>query len=125
MLRAGQFGAADIQNIAEEIESIGKGEKRELFSRLSVILPHLLKWQFQPRKRSASWEASICAQRNRLARHLQDNPSLQPQLPEAIAETYKDAVLDAIVETRLAKSAFPLVCPFTHEQVMDEAFWPQ
>ena len=104
---------------------MGKGEKRELFSRLTVILLHLLKWQFQPKKRSASWEASIRVQRNRLARHLQDNPSLKPQLPEAMAETYKDAVLDAIVETRLPKSAFPLVCPYTHEQVMDEAFWPQ
>ena len=81
LLRAGKLVRADIEHIAEEIESMGRAEKRGLISRLSVLLLHLLKWRYQTEKRGPSWEASIRVQRNRLADHLNDNPSLKPLLP--------------------------------------------
>jgi len=84
LLRAGDLARADIEHIAEEIESLGRTEKRGLISRLTVLLFHLLKWRYQPEKRGATWEASIRVQRNRLADHLEDNPSLKPLLPRAL-----------------------------------------
>ena len=81
LLRAGKLAEADIEHIAEEIDSMGRTEKRELISRLSVLLLHLLKWRYQPEKRGPSWEASIRVQRNRIADHLDDNPSLKPLAP--------------------------------------------
>jgi Domain of unknown function DUF29 len=78
LLRAGRLAEADIEQIAEEIDSMGRTEKRELISRLSVLLLHLLKWRYQPEKRGPTWEASIRVQRNRLADHLDDNSSLSP-----------------------------------------------
>ncbi len=102
----------------------GGAEKRELISRLSVLLLHLLKWRYQPEKQSPSWEASIRVQRNRLADHLDDNPSLRPLLPQALASAYRDAALEAVVETGLAGSTFPRGCPWTVEQVLDAGFWP-
>ncbi len=124
LLRAGELGQADIEHIAEEIDSMGRAEKRELVSRLSVLLLHLLKWQHQPDKRGPSWEASIRVQRNRLADHLDDNPSLKPLLPQALASAYRDAALEAVAETGLVGSTFPETCPWTVEQALDGGFWP-
>jgi hypothetical protein len=124
LLRAGKLGQADIAHIAEEIESMGKTEKRELVSRLTVLLMHLLKWSFQPQRRVASWEASMRVQRNRLADHLADNPSLRPLLPRALDAAYRDAVLEAVAETGLSDSTFPQTCPWSFEQALDADFWP-
>ena len=124
LLRGGNLAKADIDHIAEEIESMGRAEKRELISRLSVLLLHLLKWRYQTDKRGPSWEASIRVQRNRLADHLNDNPSLKPLLPQALASAYRDAALEAVAETGLAGSTFPETCPWTVEQVSDGGFWP-
>jgi uncharacterized Zn finger protein len=124
LLRAGKLAEADIDHIAEEIETMGRTEKRLFISRLSVLLLHLLKWRYQPEKRSPSWEASIRVQRNRLADHLDDNPSLKPLLPQAVASAYRDAALEAVAETELAGSIFPDACPWTVEQVMDRGLWP-
>ena len=124
LLRSGKLSEADIEHIAEEIESMGRTEKRELVSRLAVLLTHLLKWRFQPEKRSASWEASIRVQRNRLADHLDDNPSLKPLLPQALTAAYRDASLEAVVETGLPGATFPAACPWTVAQVLDGGFWP-
>jgi hypothetical protein len=125
LLRAGRLSEADIAHIAEEIESMGKTEKRELVSRLAVLLLHLLKWQFQPGFRGASWEASIKVQRNALEDHLGDNPSLKALLPQAIERAYGNAVIEAKAETGLPGKTFPVVCPWTIAQIMDPAFWPQ
>jgi uncharacterized Zn finger protein len=124
LLRAGKLVEADIEHIAEEIESMGRTEKRELISRLSVLLLHLLKWRYQSKKRSPSWEASIRVQRNRLVDHLGDNPSLKPLLPQALVSAYRDAALEAVAETGLAGSTFPETCPWSVEQVSDDEFWP-
>ena len=124
MLRAGKYSAADMEHIAQEIESMGKTEKRELASRLSVLLLHLLKWQFQPERRGASWEASIRVQRNRIADHLADNPSLKPTIPAVLKSAWRDAVLDAVAETEMPIAAFPEVCLYSYEQIKNEEFWP-
>ncbi len=124
LLRAGKLAEADIDHIAEEIDSMGRTEKRELVSRLSVLLLHLLKWRYQPEKRGPSWEASVRVQRNRLVDHLDDNPSLKPLLPKALASAYRDASLEAVAETGLPAATFPEACPWTVEQVLDGGFWP-
>ncbi len=125
LLRAGRFAVADIENIAEEIESMGRGEKRELVNRLTILLMHLLKWQFQPGFRSASGSSSIREQRIRLRSHLQDNPSLKAKLGEAYAEAYELAVIGAARETGLSESLFPAAPPYRFEEAMDGEFWPQ
>jgi hypothetical protein len=124
LLRSGKLSAADVAHIAEEIESLGRSEKRELVSRLTVLLLHLLKWQFQPTHRGASWEASIANSRDRIADHLGDNPSLKARLPEAIETAYRYARRDASAETGMRASAFPSTCPYSLSEVMDESFWP-
>ena len=85
LLRAGHVAEADLEHIAEEIESMGRAERRELVSRLTILLLHLLKWQFQPLLKAASWRATIRVQRRDLRKHMEDNPSLTSQLPEAVA----------------------------------------
>jgi hypothetical protein len=124
LLRAGDMTQADIEHIAEEIESIGKAEKRELVSRLDVLLMHLLKWRFQPTGRSTSWRLSIEEQRRKLARHLADNPSLKSRLTEAMADAYGDSILAAARETGLDRSLFPTSCPWSFEQIISPYFWP-
>ena len=124
LLRAGKLAAADIEHIAEEIESMGKAEKRELVSRLTVLLIQLLKWRFQPDRRGTSWEVTTKVQRRDLSRHMRDNPSLKSSLGTAIEDAYGDAILLAQGETRLPEATFPVTCPWTFEQAMDADFWP-
>ena len=124
LLRAGKLAAADIENIAEEIESIGRSEKRELVSRLTVLLQNLLKWRFQPDRRGRSWEATITLQRDDLVDHLHDNPSLRAMLPEVVARAYGTAIVMAEGETDLSRSSFPAACPWSIEQIIAQDFWP-
>jgi Domain of unknown function DUF29 len=124
LLRAGRLGEADMLNIAEEIDSMGRTEKRELVSRLTVLVLHLVKWRYQPENRTASWEASIRVRRNRLDDHLDDNPSLKPLLPQSLANAYRDARLEAAAETGLGVETFPDDCPWVIGQVFDRDFWP-
>jgi Domain of unknown function DUF29 len=125
LLRAGKLADADIEHIAEEIESMGRSEKRELVNRLSVLLMHLLKWRFQPSARGTSWRLTIEEQRERLADHLADNPSLKAILETAIASGYRLAILGAARETGLDRDLFPVVCPWTFAQIMADDFWPE
>lgn len=124
LLRAGNLGAADIPNLIEEIESMGRSEQRELVNRLVVLLLHLLKWRFQPSLRGHSWRLSIREQRLRLAAHLADNPSLKAKLDLAMSRAYSLALIEAERETGLAESTFPPDCPFSFDQIMDDHFWP-
>jgi hypothetical protein len=124
-LRAGKFSSADSANIAVEIESLGRGEKRELVNRLNVLLLHLLKWRFQPGFRSHSWRSSIREQRFRLATHLKDNPSLKAKLDEAVSEAYELALIEAGRETGLPERAFSESCPYGFAEAMDADFWPE
>ena len=125
LLRAGKLAEADIEHIAEEIDSMGRTEKRDLINRLTVLLLHLLKWRHQPGKRGPSWEASIANQRDDIADHLDDTPSLKPLLSQALASAYRKASREAVAETGLPGATFPELCPWTAEQVLDGGFWPE
>jgi len=126
LLRNGELSKADIENIAEEIEDMGKNLKRELESRLKVLFIHLLKWQYQPGHRGNNWRYySIEEQRAELADHIKDNPSLKHKLPEAIERGYKYAITGAAKETGFSKDRFPATCPWSFEQAMDNEFWPE
>ena len=123
-LRAGNLTAADIGNIAEEIESMGRSEKRELESRLTVLLAHLLKWRFQVGRRGRSWQITIEQQRRRLKKHLNDNPSLNSSIGDTITSAYEDARIEAGKQTGLDRDTFPLDCPYTLDALMDPDFLP-
>ncbi|MGA9868015.1 MAG: DUF29 domain-containing protein [Acetobacteraceae bacterium] len=125
LLRAGRLSEADVGHIAEEIETLGRAEKRELVNRLAVLLLHLLKWTYQPERRGKSWRLTIEEQRRQIARHLRDNPSLGALRDEAMADAYGDAVLRAERETDLPRDLFPWSCPYGFEQVLDDGFWPE
>lgn len=119
-IRTGQYDKLDLTHIAEEIEDVGKSERRELYNRLSVLLMHLLKWQFQSHRRSAGWQATITEQRYRLARLLRDTPSLKAELQKEIEEEWRGAVLSACADTGLPESTFPTQCTWSVEQVLGD-----
>ena len=124
LLRQGKLTQLDIENLTEEIESLGRQERRELLNRLVVLLHHLLKWQFQPANRSRSWEATIKIQRLDVAKLLEQNPSLRPYVSEAIAEAYLRAIVEVYGETGIAIDNLPAACPYSFEQIGDSAFFP-
>lgn len=124
LLRAGRLSELDLAHLAEEIEALGRGEKRELVSRLAVLLLHLLKWSHQPERQGKSWRLTIEEQRRQLSRHLRENPSLRAGQDEALADAYGDAVLRAERETDLPRDIFPWACPYSFDQALDDTFWP-
>jgi hypothetical protein len=103
---------------------MGKTEKRELVSRHTVLLLHLLKWRFQPELRGASCRLSVEEHRLQVASHFDDNPSLKALLGTSIAAAYRLAVIGARRETGLAAATFPAACPWSFEQMMSDDFWP-
>jgi len=125
VLRAGSFAALDLDNLIEEIESMGKSHQRALESRLEILLIHLLKWQFQPERRSKSWQFTIEEQRDRIVGHLKKNPSLQSSLPDCMQDAYRYARRGAARETQLDSTVFPSECPWTFDEIISEDFWPQ
>ncbi len=124
LLRAGALSAIDAANIAEEIESMGRSDRRELKRRLVVLVMHLLKWRHQPGGRSRSWSATIDEQRLQIEGILGELPSLRPAVTAMLAEAHSIARARAIAETGLADEAFPEACPFTGDQVLSRAFLP-
>ena len=125
LLRAEEFEAVDWDNLIEEIVAMGAAQRRELTSRLQVLIMHLLKWQYQPDLRSKSWGYTIRNQRNELTYLLEESPSLRTLLLERIAVAYPRAVKDALEETGFLRSPFPATCPYRAEEILDEAFWPE
>lgn len=117
--------ALDAANLAEEIESLGRSQRRELSSRLRVLLMHMLKWQCQPEHRSDSWIATIREQRREIEALLEDSPSLRPVVPDRMPAAYRRALSDAELETKLPPSAFPETCPWTPDQVLDLDYLPE
>ncbi len=126
LLRQGEFNRIDLDlaNIAEEIESMGKRDRRAIESHLFVILLHLLKWQYQPQRRGKSWRLSVWNGRLDISRLLKDSPSLKPQLFTLATEEYPAARKQAADETGLPLTTFPDQCPFTVEQITGD-FWPE
>lgn len=125
LLRAGRLAEADVAHIAEEIESMGRSEKRELVNRFVVLLLHLAKWRYQPNLRGRSRELSIKDQRLEIVGLLDDNPSLRPLLAEVLALAWPRASVGAERETGLDAVTFPADCPWTAEQALDQAFLPE
>ena len=124
LLRAGHYSQLDITHLAEEIEDLGKRERRALESRLAILLGHLLKWQYQPDyPNRKSWRATINTQRRAVAKLLAENPSLRPQLDGFVADAYPDALDLAVAETPLEYDAFPSVCPWPVELILS-GDWP-
>ncbi len=125
LLRAGKLEQADIANIADEIESMGCSEMSHLINLLEPLLTYLLRLQFQHGLRGTAWRLSIKLARNRLADHLEDNPSLRDRLDEAVHEAYKLAVIAAERETGMERTTFPNDCPYPFEKAIDPDFWPK
>jgi hypothetical protein len=113
-----QFQEIDLQNLIAELESMGRSEKRSVQSNLTVLLMHLLKYKYQPNKRSRSWRSTIIEHRRRLLILFKDSPSLREYGQEIFAECYQDARQDAATETQLKISVFPDECPFNLEVVL-------
>jgi hypothetical protein len=124
-LRKRSANEIDWDNVAEEIESLGKSFANELRNRYAVLLAHLLKWMFQPERRSNSWRATIITQRGEIRDHLEEHPGLKPQREALFAKSYRQARGWAASETDLPLEDFPAGNPFSLEQAMDEAFWPE
>ena len=125
LLRSGQLSALDIEHIAEEIEDVGKSEKRELASRMAVLLAHLLKWQYQPGRRGSNWTRTIKEQRKAIAAAMRQTPSLKASLTDVdwLAGTWADAVSKAVDETGL--DSFPEDCPWSMDEVLAAEFFPE
>lgn len=124
LLRHGKLSDIDAENIAEELETMGRREKRELISRLTVLLVHLLKWQFQPSRRSKSWQNTILLQRSDVDDLLDESPSLQGELDNILSRAYTRAKLIAEDETGLDRTVFPETCPYSVDSVLDQRFLP-
>lgn len=124
LLRENKLSELDLLHLIEEIEDMGRSEKRAVESNLVVILMHLLKYQYQPQKRSSSWKASIREHRRRLRKLLKDSPSLMPYLQEVFHECYQDAREQASDETGLSLEIFPIESPFTPEETMNRDYLP-
>jgi hypothetical protein len=121
-LRSGRWGALDRENLAEEIESLGREQFNKLESTLRVLLMHMLKWDHQPDRRSRSWVLSIKAQRLELDDVLSDNPGLKPRIAEASARAYRKARIEAANETPLEESEFPEACPYSWDDIVAREF---
>jgi hypothetical protein len=123
-IRDGRFDGVDWEAVAEELEDMGRSERRALESRLEVLLAHLITWQYQPEGRSSSWTGTLKEQRRKAARLLRQNPGLKPLLGELISDAYSAATALAERDTGMDESRFATVCPWTAEQILDEAFFP-
>jgi hypothetical protein len=120
LLQAREWQQLDIENLIEELDSLGKQQRQEVRNRLKVLLGHLLKWYYQPEIRSKSWRATIREQRQEIQRHLQENPSLKPYLSEAIEIGYEGGLNIVDQETPLDSRQLPQSCPFSDTQIFDE-----
>src|SRR4051812_47430273 len=125
LLRQGRLAEIDLENVAEEIESLGRSAKSELVNRLGVLMAHLLKWHLQPDYRGTSWRLTIEEQRDEIRSHLDDNPSLKATLEDSFERGFRKALRRAQRETGLGRQAFPAATPWTQEQVLDETFYPE
>lgn len=124
LLQDGKLSEIDRYNLIEEIADMGKSQKQAIKSNLRVLLMHLLKWKYQPIRRSNSWKASIVEHRKRIRDSFQDSPSLKPYFAEVFQESYQDARDLAAAETGLDSNIFPMNCPFTSEETLNPSYFP-
>lgn len=124
LLHDQQWQHLDLENLIEEIISLGKQQRQELRNRLSMLLAHLLKWEYQPQHRSRSWLATIRVQRRDVQRLLAENPSLKSYLQEGLFAAYENSRDLAMGETNLPATTFPELCPYDIDKIWDESFYP-
>jgi hypothetical protein len=125
LIKEGKFSEVDAANLVEEIEDMGRNEQRSVESNLVVVLLHLLKYKYQPEKRTNSWKASIREHRRRLRKAFSDSPSLKRHFEEVFDECYQDGREQAVDETGLAIDTFPSVSPFTASETLNPDYLPE
>ena len=125
LLKAREFANLDLENLIEEIESLGRSERNKLISSLRLIYQHLLKWQYQPSKRSKSWSDTISRERDNVSYYIEDTPSLKNLLQDKIAlnKAYERGRRDAMRETGIIN--LPQNCPYSIEQTLEQNFLPE
>ena len=124
LLRAGRLQQLDVVHLIDEIEDLGIHEKKAVQSNLVVVLKHLLKYQYQQRRRSRRWLSSIAEHRRRLRNDLATSPSLSPYARECFEQCYQDGRRQALIETGLSSGELPEASPYTIEQALDPEFLP-
>ena len=124
LLRNGSVTRADLLTIAEELEGMGRSQKSAVESNLRIVLAHLLKYRYQPKKRSGRWEATLIEHRSRLHGDMRASPSLRRHAAETLTASYQAGRRLAAAETRLPQATFPEICPFTLDQVLDPDVLP-
>lgn len=124
LIRKGKLSEIDIENIAEEIESMGRSDKRELVSRLAILISHLIKWRFQPSRQGNSWKVTIKEQRRQVIDLLNESPSLKHELELKLTRAYEQAISIVLDETGLDEKILPKKCPFTLDQCLNPDFFP-
>ena len=125
LLKEGKLSETDMEHLIEELESLGGNQYDQLVNRLSVLITHLLKWQYQPALQGRSWKLTIKEQRLKIKDVLVENPSLKSKTKEALLKAYKYACYQAERETGLLMSTFPTLCPYSLGQFLDDAFYPE
>jgi hypothetical protein len=131
LLRQGRLTAADVENVAEEIEDLGRSERTAVRLQLLRLLTHLVKQRIQPERDGSSWRGSIVGARQEILLRLEDSPSLRRHLLDTLQATWQMAIKDALAETGLEARAFefelPKTCPCSLDQLMEgdlEGLWP-
>ena len=123
LLRAGCLHELDIVNLIEEVEAMGRSEKRELENRLVVLLLHLLKWKYQVNRRCRSWQLTIKTQRIDFLKVLRDNPGLlKPGLDQCLIDAYQLATIKASQETGLDLAILTASCPWMFQMLSSKTF---
>ena len=124
LLRARQVDQLDIEQLIMELDDIVRNHRRELTSRLRILIMHLLKCEFQPDRKSSSWVATLATQRAEIELLLDQNPCMKPQVADAAQHAYPIAVRVAAKETGLSRRLFPAALPYSLHQLLDYDFEP-
>lgn len=125
LLKNRQADQLDLQNLIQEIETMGRSLKKSLQSNLEVLLTHLLKWKYQTHKRSSSWEISVREHRRRILEQFRESPSLKRYFDLVFEQAYEQARKQASIETSLHITTFPVSNPFPKEKILEEDFLPE
>jgi Lhr-like helicase len=125
LIKSGRFALVDQEHLLEELEAEVGNYRREIKRRLRVLIAHLLKWKYQPDRRSSSWRGTIRVQRIDIADLLKDNPSLRQTVRQAIEDAYSDAVKLAADETGMLEDAYPASCEWEESELLNPDFWPE
>ena len=125
LLRERRWHEVDLANLIDEVEDLGKSERRAIASQLTRLLLHLLKWHYQPQRRSDSWLDSITDARTQIDLAIQDSPSLKGYPAEQLEDSYRRARRQAATQTKLEISVFPETCQYPLDLVLSEDWLPE